>query len=247
MEIIKTLKKESDRQIYLATYNGQKVVLKCPLTDNEFAISKALQGSIYTEQLLDVYNEKCGIFDFIIGYQLSTYCANEQRSLSPIASPIFVRSLLNAITDIHNRNVVHADIHSENIMILPENSEIKVKIVDFGSSRFIDDDSDLLYMPKFIPPESFDFDNVELKSIWKPDIYADLYNVGLILNEIFNGVPNKYIPESFAYDESVKTKEIFASEIIFDEGVPVWVQKVTKTLLSNNPVERLDYKLYYQR
>ena len=111
MEIIKTLKDESDRQIYLATYHEQKVVLKCPLTDNEFAICKALQGSIYTQQLLGVYNENCGIFDFIAGYQLSTYCANEKGSLSPIASPIFVRSLLNGITDIHNRNVVHADIH----------------------------------------------------------------------------------------------------------------------------------------
>ena len=48
-------------------------------------------------------------------------------------------------------------------MILPENNELKVKIVDFGSSRFIDDNSYLLYMPKFIPPESFDLKVWNLK------------------------------------------------------------------------------------
>ena len=69
--------------------------------------------------------------------------------------------------------------------------------------------------------------------------------MGLILNEIYNGVPNKYIPESFAYDEPIKSEEIFASEIIFDEEVPMWVQKVIRTLLSNNATERLNYKLYY--
>lgn len=47
----------------------------------------------------------------------------------------FTSQLLSAIHHIHSYDIIHTDIKPENILIIPHNESIQIKIIDFGSSN----------------------------------------------------------------------------------------------------------------
>ncbi len=60
--------------------------------------------------------------------------------------------IIKLIDNLHEKNILHGDLHSHNIVLNPDNMD--VRIIDFGESRLIDelDDDDIEYFNKFLDP-----------------------------------------------------------------------------------------------
>ncbi|GES72491.1 kinase-like domain-containing protein [Rhizophagus clarus] len=82
---------------------------------------------------------------------------------------------------IHERNIVHRDLHSKNILV----HDGKMMITDFGLSKSLDNNEHSVVggMVGYIEPQCF------IDSTYKRDKASDIYSLGVLLWEISSGKP----------------------------------------------------------
>jgi hypothetical protein len=117
---------------------------------------------------------------------------NDDKILSPIgyyvASDIFIE-ILRGVLCLHQHNIIHRDLNPSNILLIKEETgEITVKIADYGLS-VLHELSDQSHTkdrgtPKYMAPE------VSLNT--KYDTKADIYSLGIILENLFKIETTKY-------------------------------------------------------
>ncbi len=122
------------------------------------------------------------IMEFIEGTNLKTFI-KKNRLLKWIDFKSFYIEILNGIKSLHDNNIIHRDIKPSNIIIT---SAGKIKIIDFGLSKELDDTEktssvgEMIGSPKYMSPE-------QIKGV-KLDQTSDIYQLGLILYYILNPV-----------------------------------------------------------
>ena len=112
---------------------------KANVTFIEISIMKHLaldNGSIFVPELLDVKIEDENFSSAKIvmkchGINLRTHLENANLTSEDLRQILF--NTVCALSHIHESNVIHRDIKPDNILINPENND--VKICDFGLSR----------------------------------------------------------------------------------------------------------------
>lgn len=110
-------------------------------------------------------------------------------------------SILDGIRYLHSLNIIHGDIKPENILVIKKRNEVKIKICDFGLSRFesIQPDSHILrkmYTLNYKPPE-VKGSHVSLKS--------DIWALGCTLYEIYYG--RKYFNSNCIHVSSPEVRD----------------------------------------
>ncbi|MBR5532871.1 MAG: serine/threonine protein kinase [Bacteroidales bacterium] len=117
------------------------------------------------------------IMEFIEGCDLEEYIY-EKIGLVPEerALPIFLE-ILETIGYLHKNNILHLDIKTNNIMLLPNGG---IKILDLGiASRMSDSVSTGYGTPSFMPPEQS-----EKRTCGR---YTDIFALGIVLFEMLTG------------------------------------------------------------
>ena len=125
----------------------------------------------------DIHEGDGIVMEYIEGRTLREYLL-EKPSLAS-RQRIF-GELLSAVSYLHKRGVIHNDLKPENILIT--RADDTLKIIDFGLA-----DKDAYYVWKTLgcTPE---YASPELKSQSKDiDSRSDIYSVGMIMREIFDG------------------------------------------------------------
>jgi serine/threonine protein kinase len=98
-----------------------------------------------------------------------------------IASQLFIE-ILESVQYLHENNIIHRDLNPYNIMLkIPKNFESFIKIIDFGLIA-IHESADQTHSSNkgnivYIAPEVYDGNKYDTK--------ADIYSLGIILNELF--------------------------------------------------------------
>jgi serine/threonine protein kinase len=90
-----------------------------------------------------------------------------------------MRQLLEAVAYIHSLNLIHCDIKPENILI-QSYSQVKVKLIDFGSSCFTSD-----YLNSYVQSRSYRAPEVILGLPYGPKI--DMWSLGTVAAELLTG------------------------------------------------------------
>jgi len=90
-----------------------------------------------------------------------------------------MRQLLEAVAYIHSLNLIHCDIKPENILI-QSYSQVKVKLIDFGSSCFTTD-----YLNSYVQSRSYRAPEVILGLPYGPKI--DIWSLGTVAAELLTG------------------------------------------------------------
>ena len=90
--------------------------------------------------------------------------------------------VVNAVSFLHNKGIVHRDIKSANIFITKNK---RVVVTDLGISCYVNHnettpDRDQLITPEYSSPE-------DLSGILFPDIRSDLYSLGVVIYECLSG------------------------------------------------------------
>lgn len=189
-----------------------------------------LKHSPFTEHLL---NDQ-GTFCYINASPLE----DEYGEWLPISNKtLFTENLLTAVTDIHNRGVVHGDIHAGNILV---NADCDVFLIDFENASCLDCPREEQMLPKNLVPEACNFYTGEVYEHWRPSITADWYDVGVILNAIWEGSVNKHITQFFLQDCPKECESIFEQQTSFtDKDIPTEIVQLINKLLAVDPELRL--------
>ena len=112
----------------------------------------------------------------VLGPNLFEAIIKEKKALTMRELQSVTRDLLKCLRLLKNLGVIHCDLKPENILFKSESSK-NVKVVDFGSATFIDDnDYDYLQTRPYRAPE--------ISFGCKFDFTADMWSLGCILYEI---------------------------------------------------------------
>lgn len=141
---------------------------------------------------------------------------------------IYVAEIALALDSLHKNGIVYRDIKPENI-VLDENGH--VKIVDFGFSKFINDDltSTFCGSVEYLAPEI-----IERKPYGKE---VNWWALGALAYELLFGYP------PFMNDNKFKLMNMIVnSEIIFPYNTDPKIQKLLRGLLNKDPKTRFKFE-----
>ena len=142
------------------------------------------------------------------GVDIVQYCQNnnlEQREKIEL-----VRQIAQAISYAHNKNIIHRDLKSANILIDANN---EIKIVDFGIARFAEennsDNSTRVFTYDIASPEQIQGEKVDYRT--------DIFSLGALLLQILTGKTPTPDVKLSKYNPKKKKKHI--SQILKTSGL----------------------------
>jgi serine/threonine-protein kinase len=178
------------------------------------------------------------VLEFIKGKGLSDFL-NDLESFPGQDMNLLMQNILEAFASLHQKNLIHGDIHPHNIMT---DDDKTVRIIDLGFSRNAETEKNEILksggVNYYMPPERINISSVK-KYSKEPDMYSDVYQIGLLLYLIvYNSVPFKgFIWEELA--QNIKEQIINYPEISFwNEPVSTNLINILKKSLNKEPSER---------
>ena len=187
----------------------------------------------------------CIVMEYVRGISLDTLLHRNTR-LSPARVERILCQLCEALYAAHQEGIIHRDLKPANLMVVdPDSPYEKIKVMDFGLAKLIDDTSGMGMMmhqsntgldfavgtPGYISPEQVRGEETDYR--------CDIYGVGVMLYELLTG----RLP--FIRDETMDVLFAHATEpppSFADAGapnaVPPEIEALVMRCLSKNPVDR---------
>ncbi|MFZ3216123.1 MAG: serine/threonine-protein kinase [Candidatus Acidiferrales bacterium] len=138
--------------------------------------------------------------------------------------------ICSGLKEAHAQGIVHRDLKPENVMI---DAQGNVKIMDFGIARSMEAGTRLtgsmVGTPAYMAPEQ-----VAGKPV---DYRTDIYSLGLMLYEMFTGVPAFSADNSIAVALKQMREEAPAPHEI-DPGIPVATERAILKCMEKEPAKR---------
>ena len=127
------------------------------------------------------------IMELLVGEDLRTVLSRDGL-LSPQRVAKIGEQVASALAAIHRAGIVHRDLKPDNIFLIQQDGEERVKLLDFGIAKFLDEKQGLtrdgmtMGTPEYMAPE-------QILTSGKPGSQADLYSLGMMLYECLAGAP----------------------------------------------------------
>ncbi len=143
-------------------------------------------GDAHIVNVLDFFEDNGTayiVMEFLDGITLKQYLANAGGKLSSEQAIKFEIELLEALSSIHSKGIIHRDISPDNIFILKDE---RLKVLDFGAARFaLEEGSDLsqsvVVKKGYAPPEQY-------RKNMKQGRWTDIYAAGATLYKMLTGI-----------------------------------------------------------
>ena len=166
---IKTIQKE----------NMSKSQFKLVKKENDFLRIMDHPGIvIYYSTIEDEKNFHI-IMENLSGLDLRRLLKNNLNKLSPESFKYILFQILCAINYIHHKGIIHKDIKMENIILINNDKQYDVKIIDFGLSEEINNQSSHISgSPNYMSPEAIEGKNVPANDIWSVGVICYFYCFG---------------------------------------------------------------------
>ena len=189
--------------VYLAVRadTGERVALK--VLDPQFAGSPEIVARLFAEraiagrtshpglvEILDARHTDDGVpylvMEYLEGATLGAISDGEVLELGTIVA--VVAQVAAALAALHAAGVIHCDVKHDNVFVLdahdPHTGWPKVKLIDFGVSRLVDEpalpDAAIAGTPWCMAPEQWS---------GSPTTQSDVYALGCLLYELTTGAP----------------------------------------------------------
>ena len=225
--------------VFLVEKDGKEYIMKCA-KDPKSTIDKLTKASVcrYVEKIVEILADgKCFLVEKIKGPTLDSFLQidRDPKILEQISS-----KLICTIKCLHSLGLFHSDLHSKNI------------IIEEGTNDPYLIDLDTITVSFYLPPEYFLNPAYDLKSrkkilpnTWRSDKYGDLWNLGLILFQIWGeggeSFPSMTVSRLNDYRYRVHVTSDFKMEgnvyvnaefLNLKDSTPNYLRKIIKNLLS---------------
>jgi len=189
-QILKTLGSGGFGTVYLVrdTWIDKKLAIKVPHKQNgefdDLLREPRLLAALDHENIVSIVTaEKADdyffiVMEFVEGESLEARIQKTKGIELPLAIG-FAGQVAIAVSYAHRQGVLHRDLRPGNVLVTPEG---KVKITDFGTSRFLevaDRASTIIGSPPYMAPEQF-----QGRAVFASDVYS----IGVIMYEMMTGV-----------------------------------------------------------
>ena len=187
-KFIKPIKSGGFAEVYLGenVLNQQLVAIKktdikCFSTEEIYNLSREgrLLSKLDHPNIIKIYcyytyeNYLYNVMEYAKGGELTQYI-NSTKNISEEKIKNIFKQIYEAVKYIHNKNIIHRDLKTNNIVFLDE-EKTQVAIIDFGiSSTFSGGDVLKAGTLKYLPPEAFE-SNV------RNSMQIDMWALGIIL------------------------------------------------------------------
>lgn len=160
--------------------DGDDITEAIKLEYNILLKLKNLKGVLNIENGFKSNDKIILITEIIDGIDLETLIYSNQK-ISGEHIKWIIAQLLCALKLIHEKGIVHMDLKPGNVMI---SSASDIKIIDFGSSLFVDDEKQgTLTTPNYLN-KNYDYKNYD-QLIDEKQYYLDIWCVGCIMYELY--------------------------------------------------------------
>lgn len=164
----------------------QFVMRRLPIESQKVYQTLAKIHHPHIVEIIDVfsYNSFLYVIEEYLDYELLSQKAAGKKLPRRRVLAIGIQ-ILQALSTLHEHNIIHRDIKPENIMI---NSHRDIKLIDFDIARQFSanksGDTSVKGSKDYAPPEQFGFS--------QSDCRTDIYSLGVTLNELATGnLPEK--------------------------------------------------------
>ena len=117
------------------------------------------------------------VMEYVDGISLEQHLRTHKQVEIKLALSWFI-DICDALAYAHRMRVIHRDIRPANVLV---DQNMRVKVTDFGTSRFLSDDqyaSTRIGSPPYMAPEHFSG-----RAVWQ----SDLYSMGVLMYESLTG------------------------------------------------------------
>jgi len=123
------------------------------------------------------------VMEFLDGITVKEYMASLPDGRMPVDTALMiVNKILDALSEIHSKGVIHRDISPDNIHITVNNT---IKLFDLGAAKLAKGDKEesrsIVVKTGYTPPEQY-------RGKSKQGPYTDLYSVGAVLYKLITGI-----------------------------------------------------------
>jgi serine/threonine protein kinase len=246
-KIIETIASSNNLEIYKVCYNDSVFVAKGYFKDKftfnknfdlfsnnlkyEAKILNILFDIEYVNRIFEIIENEEHIFiflEFIEGSNLYEYL--NHNKLNKIQKNNLIKIIVKTFSLIHNKGIIHGDIHFGNIMINNGNPHV----IDFGLSNLkCDNKFKNGGFPLFMPPERISSDFLN-KFSSPSSLKSDVYQIGILIYFILT-LEMPFI--STNWKDLVIEKKNF--NLIFSEKIDLYYT-IIKKCISTNLSDRYD-------
>lgn len=155
-------------------------------------------------KVIDFVKNEHGLFiilEYVEGEPLNDFLFKTKGLLPEKEANHYMVKILEAVGYAHDKNVVHRDLKSANIMVTPNKG---IKIMDFGIAKLANETMSLtktgsrLGSPLYMSPEQVTNGTVDFRS--------DIYSLGVVYHEMLTGTP--------VYDQNTTTEFEIYNKIV---------------------------------
>ena len=224
-KIIKPIKSGGFAEVYLAENILNKKLVAIKKTDIKYFSTDEIynltrEGRLLSNlnhpNIIKIYcyytyeNYLYNVMEYAKGGELTQYI-NSTKDIPEEKIKSIFKQIYDAVKYIHNKNIIHRDLKTNNVVFLDQ-EKTKVAIIDFGiSSTFSGGDVLNAGTLKYLPPETFQENN-------KNSIKIDMWALGVILYILYfkkfpydgknsTEIKNKILFEQVSYPKNVKVRK----------------------------------------
>ncbi len=200
----------------------------------EFDILAHLRGCPGVPKLLHFDpDEPIGVVDYFTGMSLRQFVPTDPQALPLPMRMLLFRRLLRAVAGLHRRDVLHGDLHNDNVLVSRTG---RVRLIDFDLALFGRDrqkkNAHFGGITDFIAPEQLT-DNVFRQSVGAPDFRAEVYQIGVLGYFIFHGkLP--FVRHTWR----TKVAAIRSAAPLWEADAPTATKEIIEMAMQKNPARR---------
>jgi serine/threonine protein kinase len=207
----------------------------------EYSILTTFKTNPYTITAISHFKNSTyeGIFiNFFNGIPISDFIETKFKTLTVVNKITMGAKILKAYHYLHTNGIIQGDIHLSNILV---NKQREIRLIDFGLAHFTNRKKNLYIKVGganfFMPPERIKADSFD-KYSKDPDLFSDVYQLGLILYSLFyNSVPY----EDVVWDKlstKIKNGQLTFPKTTSKPEIMNEVKKILTKALDKNPAKR---------
>lgn len=194
-------------QMEVILYSGQKLTEFKKGLDRFLEEARNMSNFNSQESIVNVFDffeansTAYIVMEFLDGVTLKEFLKSNNKFIGEDLILRIIINVLDGLSAIHKKGIVHRDISPDNIFICSNN---KIKIIDFGAAQFSSEDEKtraVILKPGYAPPEQY-----RTKS--RQGSWTDIYAVGATMYYLVTGVVPEESTDRVVNDELVEPKDI---------------------------------------